>query len=200
MGGRTSNTIAVQRARSVIAETNSVLSALDAHDLKKDLEALRLEDVQENPLRESSVSKGKGKEHDILRECLICREDKSMFDTIITDCQHIYCRDCLLELFSRATIDRELFPPRCCTVAIPLAQVQDFFTNDFIARFREKTVEFTTPNPLYGCERTCSAFIRPDRIRADTATAVCPKCSSETCATCRQEAHTGRDCLEDESA
>ncbi|KAF2096581.1 hypothetical protein NA57DRAFT_10086, partial [Rhizodiscina lignyota] len=134
------------------------------------------------------------------RVCLVCFEPKPISDTILTECGHIYCREHIVELFEHSMIDRELFPPRCCTQEISLETIRHFLTDDFIERYLEKSVEFTTDNALYCCGRNCSAFIHPSRVNADTGTVICPKCGMETCATCRQEAHIGSLCPEDPNA
>ncbi|KAF2203555.1 hypothetical protein GQ43DRAFT_258454 [Delitschia confertaspora ATCC 74209] len=109
---------------------------------------------------------------------------------------HAYCRDCLTDLFTSALTDTTLFPPRCCSVRIPLTDCKLFFNHDLVAQFEEKELELMTPNPIYCSAPGCSAFIRPEWANADVA--VCGKCGHRTCAICRHGEHIGSLCPQDE--
>lgn len=149
-----------------------------------------------NPNREASNTGGKKKciERATHQLCCACRDSVPTFDLVTASCGDSYCRECIVQLFERSTVDRELFPPRCCRKDIPLASIRDFVDNDFAKLFGQKSKEFTTVNPLYCAERTCSAFVPPESINAGVGT--CSACSSTTCTSCRREGHKGL-CQED---
>ena len=128
------------------------------------------------------------------RLCVACQETKHTFDVLETPCRHIYCRGCIFDLFEASTTDESLFPPRCCRQNIPLPMVSDFLTTAFIKRFKEKAVEFTTPDRMYCARPTCSTFIPPSQISGDMAH--CPSCLQGTCVMCNSVSHQG-DCPND---
>ena len=128
------------------------------------------------------------------RLCIACQETKHTFDVLETPCRHIYCRRCIFDLFEASTTDESLFPPRCCRQNIALSMVSDFLTTAFIIRFKEKAVEFTTPDRMYCAQPTCSTFIPPSQIAGDTAH--CPSCKRGTCVMCKSVSHEG-DCPND---
>lgn len=128
------------------------------------------------------------------RHCVACQEWKHTFDVLEAPCHHVYCRDCISELFLMSTTDESLFPPRCCRLNIPLNIASDFFTSQFIDRFKEKEIEFATLDRTYCARSTCSAFIPPDRITVDSAS--CPRCHQDTCTICKGFSHQ-EDCPND---
>ncbi|KAL9118182.1 MAG: hypothetical protein Q9187_005277 [Circinaria calcarea] len=92
-------------------------------------------------------------------ECVACSE---MRETIQGQCRHYYCRICITRLFTDATVDETLFPPRCCGQTLPVSLVRSFISTELTAEIERKAIEFGTPNRTY-CT-TCGAFINPDRI------------------------------------
>lgn len=146
----------------------------------------------------SSTSKAKDKEPAVPRiTCVACSEPNLHFDVVELHCQpepHTYCRGCILEVFERSIKDASFFPPRCCRITIPLEAVKDFLTIEFQSRFKEKSVELTTPNPLYCSNAACSEFIKSDSIKDDVGH--CAACDQKTCSSCNQAAHEGL-CPED---
>ena len=124
---------------------------------------------------------------DFNRTCIACGDTTPFFDVARCPCSHEYCRQCLTDLFTASITDESLFPPRCCQKSIPLEFNQFFLPSSLVASFREKEIEYTTTDRTYCHQPTCSTFIAANNIRGDTA--VCPKCSSSTCAVCKGEAH-----------
>lgn len=120
---------------------------------------------------------------------------KVLILVVYAPCGHDYCKDCIIRLFSLATREESLFPPRCCKQSIPLAAADVFFSSNFIKNFEEKSVEFSTVNRVYCAWPTCSVFIPPSHINGDTA--VCPTCGFWVCTICKGPPHHGRDCPED---
>ncbi|KAI9802682.1 MAG: hypothetical protein M1825_002704 [Sarcosagium campestre] len=129
------------------------------------------------------------------RRCVACTEVRGQADMMLAPCEHEYCRDCISDLFSAATTDESLFPPRCCNRHISLATVQSFLSPDLVRRFEERSVEFRTPNKTYCVSPTCSAFIPVTTTENDAAT--CPECGQLTCTVCKGPGHEG-DCPENE--
>lgn len=128
------------------------------------------------------------------RQCVACQERKHTFDVLEAPCHHVYCRDCISELFQTSTTDESLFPPRCCRQSIPLNMASDFLTLPFMDCFKEKEIEFTTLDRTYCARSTCSAFIPPDQIIGDRAS--CPRCHQDTCTICKGFSHE-EDCPND---
>ncbi|KAA6409835.1 MAG: IBR finger domain [Lasallia pustulata] len=128
------------------------------------------------------------------RQCVACQERKHTFDVLEAPCHHIYCRDCVSDLFQTSTTDESLFPPRCCRQNIPLTLASDFLTSQFMDRFEEKEIEFTTLDRTYCAQSTCSAFIPSHRIDGDRAS--CPMCHQDTCTICKGLSHD-EDCPND---
>lgn len=57
---------------------------------------------------------------DPLTKCDVCMEELPPKTTLRLQCTHVYCRGCLLDLFTSAISETTLFPPRCCKQPIPL--------------------------------------------------------------------------------
>ena len=129
------------------------------------------------------------------KSCVACHDVKKYFDVIAASCQHEYCWGCLRHLFSAALTDESLFPPRCCRQAIPLDSVGVFLTKELKDQFGAKKIEFSTPNRTYCCRPACSAFVGGDAIENDVAT--CSVCYTQTCTTCKSQAHIGTECPND---
>ncbi|KAI1471700.1 uncharacterized protein F4812DRAFT_467676 [Daldinia caldariorum] len=130
-----------------------------------------------------------------VRPCLACNDMTELARLVEAPCEHEYCLHCLEQLFRNATTDETLYPPRCCRQQIPLEPNQRFLPNDLVTTFREKAVEFSTPNRTYCHQATCSVFIHPDTYVNNVAT--CRTCRSSTCITCKRQSHDG-DCPHDE--
>lgn len=155
-------------------------------------------DTEEGTVAESSTwaAKRRTKDKPMLGHCVACGDDKDFFDVARVPCKnrHEYCKDCLAELFRLSMTDETLFPPRCCTEAIPLQHVRFFLPSDLAKNFEAQYAELSTKNRTYCHQRECSAFVPADAIVGEVAT--CPKCLSTTCTMCKDPSHTG-DCPED---
>lgn len=131
------------------------------------------------------------------KTCVSCSEEVPYFSAVYAPCGHDYCKDCAKIIFINSAREETLFPPRCCQQTIPLAAVDVYLTAEFIDHFKEKSIEFQTPNRIYCPWPTCSAFIPPSRINGEIA--VCEKCEYWVCTMCKGATHQGRDCPEDRS-
>lgn len=56
--------------------------------------------------------------------CTACMSPILPSDLIQLSCDHNYCMECTMRLFTSAMTDETLFPPQCCNISIPLANVQ----------------------------------------------------------------------------
>ncbi|KAI9669472.1 MAG: hypothetical protein M1817_004697 [Caeruleum heppii] len=129
-----------------------------------------------------------------LHACVVCDQALTTHEVITTPCSHTYCMTCLLTLFETSMRQEDLFPPRCCRQTIPLEIAEPFLTRESTQQFREKTIEFATPDRTYCCNPNCSTFIPPTAISDGHAT--CPSCHDQTCSICKQHVHVG-DCPQD---
>jgi hypothetical protein len=125
--------------------------------------------------------------------CEACRDELNVFELARAPCGHVYCRNCLGDLFEAAMTDESLFPPRCCRLEISPEENCAILTAELIQKFDKKKIEFATKNRTYCSVPTCSAFIESQYISGDIAT--CPDCSSTTCTICKAT-HEG-DCPKD---
>lgn len=139
---------------------------------------------------DDNTSEGSDGNTDGMRGCLACNEIE-VNDLAQVPCRHKYCSDCLAQLFRNATADEALFPPRCCRRQIPLEPNEHLLPEDLVRHFRDKEVEFSTPNRTYCHQATCSAFIHPAMHVGLVAT--CSACQSTTCIACKGPSHNG-DC------
>ncbi|KAG9084340.1 hypothetical protein FRC06_004118 [Ceratobasidium sp. 370] len=92
-------------------------------------------------------------------DCVICSD--TVTQAYQAPCGCFYDRDCLTELFQKATVDESLFPPRCCNRQISFQEVRTIFTPELVRAFEQKAQEFKTPNRLYCHSPTCSTFLGP---------------------------------------
>ncbi|KAL8693233.1 MAG: hypothetical protein Q9218_001906 [Villophora microphyllina] len=122
--------------------------------------------------------------------CVSCQEMKEIVEV---PCRHLYCRDCVRHLFTDATIDETLFPPRCCRQQVPVSLVRHFLGSDLTSRVEQKAIELGTPNRTYCSDPSCAAFIAPHRIQDSTGTCPMLGCGVRTCVLCKRAAHSG-DC------
>ncbi|KAI1171298.1 hypothetical protein F4777DRAFT_565982 [Nemania sp. FL0916] len=129
------------------------------------------------------------------RTCEACQDRKHFAELCRAPCNHEYCRQCLERLFRDAMVDESLFPPRCCRQPIPLDKSQLFLIGEVVQEFREKALEFSTPNRTYCHNASCASFIPPMNYLDMTAS--CDNCQSQTCTTCKRASHIG-DCPNDE--
>ncbi|MCJ1335955.1 hypothetical protein MMC09_001229 [Bachmanniomyces sp. S44760] len=128
--------------------------------------------------------------------CLGCKETFPPHKLVRCPCEHVCCTECLALLFTRATKDESLFPPRCCQQKIPRTLMETVLSEDELSRFDKAAVEFTTADRTYCARPTCARFIPSSGMTSDLL--VCPYCDMEMCAHCKRGSHEG-DCPEDQS-
>ncbi|GKT47380.1 ATP-dependent RNA helicase DEAH12, chloroplastic [Colletotrichum spaethianum] len=133
----------------------------------------------------------------IIAECVICldlHDPRELYES--HGCQHMYCSNCLRDLFERSINDEALFPPRCCGHNIPIDDMSDnTFFDQFEKTFRAKLVEYSTVDRTYCHILTCAAFIPPATIHGDIG--ICPECQARVCALCKGLEHQDHACTKD---
>ncbi|KAH7335136.1 hypothetical protein B0J17DRAFT_668831 [Rhizoctonia solani] len=133
-------------------------------------------------------------------ECIICSD--STTEAYEAPCGCFYDRNCLTKLFTKATTDESLFPPKCCSQSISFKEIRKILSPQLILTFERKTEEFSTPNRLYCSNKTCSKFLGPAApTERDKSNIVCSDCSISTCSFCKSGTHaTHIPCQNDAAA
>ncbi|KAI4628792.1 hypothetical protein J4E83_003345 [Alternaria metachromatica] len=136
-------------------------------------------------------------------DCGACGDTKPEKDTIKLECSHVYCKDCIVDLFRFAVHkDTSLFPPRCCKATIPLDTNENgvkgcsvLLPAELLTEVNEKKAEQekAQETPCSGAD--CDHVIPKENISGGVAT--CNICDTETCTVCEHEAHKGL-CAEDD--
>ncbi len=128
--------------------------------------------------------------------CVGCGDEHHFFDVARWPCSHEYCRACLAELFKTSLTDESLFPPRCCSQAIPVESNRAFLPPKLVGEFLAKKAETETPDKTYCHQPTCSTFIPKQSIQGDVGT--CVRCQVTTCVTCKSSSHEA-ECPQDDA-
>lgn len=123
-------------------------------------------------------------------QCSIC-PDKFVVSEIMKppspDCDHVWCRGCVVTSFEAATHNEGSWPSKCCGEQTAVDAVQRFLSPELSAQYEVKSVERSTTNRTYCHELRCSAFIARGVIEDRRAT--CSVCQLNTCSTCKGEYH-----------
>ena len=111
-------------------------------------------------------------------------------------CGHFFDAECMEALFSKATTDESLYPPRCCLLPIPPASVRQHLDAQLMLAFDTKSLEFDTPagSRVYCCRPQCSAFLGACSLTPTTMHCTKDGCTVDTCGACKKEAHGMSDC------
>jgi len=136
-------------------------------------------------------------------DCGACGDTKPEKDTIKLECSHVYCKDCIVDLFRFAVHkDTSLFPPRCCKTTIPLDTNENgvkgcsiLLPEEILTEVNRKKAEQekAQQTPCSGAD--CDHVIPKGNISGGVAT--CDLCDTKTCTVCEHEAHQGL-CAEDD--
>lgn len=94
-----------------------------------------------------------------LFKCVSCQDEHDADHSYRVPCQHYYCDDCLQTLFSNATNDETLYPPRCCRKVIPFEDVRTFLPEKVGNEFGKKVEELDDRHRVYCREPACGAYI-----------------------------------------
>ena len=128
--------------------------------------------------------------------CVVCDARFDANGCWRASCKHYYCKEDLGNLFRLSLTDSALYPPSCCSRRIPFEAVKQFLQKDLAKRYADRKDELDDEKPTYCHVPTCSTYItQDDKVGL---IAMCPKCCSRTCISCKLAAHEG-DCAEDEA-
>lgn len=118
--------------------------------------------------------------------CLSCKSQIAFNDCIFLSCGHTWCQDCLNINVRLSLINRQSFPPRCCSVdeGIDISAIQTYLNPSVLQRWLEVDEEFSTNNPMYCSGLGCGAFI-PVRSYNASQWVICSRCHEQTCIECR---------------
>ncbi|KXT04250.1 hypothetical protein AC578_7933 [Pseudocercospora eumusae] len=111
-------------------------------------------------------------------------------------CNHVYCDDCLEQLFRNSMGDLRLYPPRCCRTVIPITDVNHLLSNELTQEFTRKIEELQDHTPQYCHRPECSTYL-PNWCR-DNGKGRCPQCLEDTCLKCKGAVHEDPICPENE--
>ncbi|KAL1726962.1 hypothetical protein EV714DRAFT_218274 [Schizophyllum commune] len=138
----------------------------------------------------------------IIIECIVCMDDIATQQRVQGPCGHFYCRGCTRQLVTAALQDESLWPLRCDNRPLPIPAIRALLDSATQRTFDAKSAELGTPatRRLYCPSATCSHFLGatdPDGPRADVR---CPRCSALACSWCKESAHPGAACGENQAA
>ncbi|OAG41473.1 hypothetical protein AYO21_04415 [Fonsecaea monophora] len=132
-------------------------------------------------------------------ECYACMGN-TPYSQLISheECEHLWCRPCLLERFELVLKNESQYPVRCCR-RLPIISHQNptivrLLGEESVAKLELKIKEYTTTDRTYCHDPTCSTFIDPDTFADRMAT--CPSCQKHTCVMCKAEFHSLPTCNE----
>lgn len=122
-------------------------------------------------------------------ECTVCGDTLSGPSEIaMLPCNHTYHPSCLASGFQHALAGGKLFI--CCkALPAPIDIVSSHLPPQFVAKYKAKIIERSTPNPIYCAKPGCAAFIPPENITGPLAK--CAICNFVTCKMCRNPEHKG---------
>lgn len=142
-----------------------------------------------------------GPDDGIRHECISCGAhfQHSLGSVLEAPCGHHYCHGCLNRLVDAALKDDSLFPPRCCSQAIPL-DGQPFLSAKQSLLCIEKQREMETVDRTYCHKVGCSKFIWVEGESSAESVLVCPACEARTCSLCKGADHKNEECPNDTHA
>ncbi|KAJ7220337.1 hypothetical protein GGX14DRAFT_355237 [Mycena pura] len=135
-------------------------------------------------------------------QCVICGERLRSSASFTATCGHFYCHECIANLARSCIGDESLYPLQCCRQPLPMEGPEGLFAQlerRLRCSLREKVTEFATPsaNRMYCPRPTCSVFLGSNANR--TADVRCASCGTDVCVSCKQTAHPGERCGENEA-
>ncbi|TGZ78763.1 hypothetical protein EX30DRAFT_309668 [Ascodesmis nigricans] len=129
------------------------------------------------------------------RICNTCTDRFPVSLTLKAKCGHVYCRECIIQLFLYATTDETLYPPRCCRNPFPVEKVLAWMRAEDGHKFRAAAIEYEATERTYCSNPTCGVFI----IGEAHGVVECQSCGISTCSQCKGPEHGVLDCPRDEA-
>lgn len=121
-------------------------------------------------------------------ECTVCRDSENASQMTMLPCKHGYHPSCLANAFQHSLAGGMLFI--CCNKEpVPIGLAAAHLSAQFVTNYEAKTVEQSTPNPIYCAKPGCAAFVPPINLKGPMAT--CQKCGFVTCSLCKNPEHKG---------
>lgn len=139
--------------------------------------------------------------------CVVCGDDCTADSppqgdsaAIKLECGCIWCRDCLTEVFTRSTTDRELMPPKCCNKDQPIPSDQ---ARKILAGKEHRALwqtwyskrEEWQEGALHCPVRGCGEFI-PQALQTQSRSGIlqCHECKTRICPKCKNIHHGAKAC------
>lgn len=93
------------------------------------------------------------------------------------------------------------WPAKCCLNTIPSADILPHLDVAMKRTYKKREDEWSIPigDRMYCSQPSCSTWIAPRYIKAQTNTARCPTCRHDVCVTCRGPSHGMAECPQDPS-
>ncbi|KAF2835327.1 hypothetical protein M501DRAFT_941944 [Patellaria atrata CBS 101060] len=152
------------------------------------------DDEENNPGPSVPYLRRQAQKFQTTHQCVVCVSDYPFAEIIRLQCGHIYCRNCLKDLFMRSTKDQSLFPPRCCKETISIDAIEGSMSDEEKETFTSAKIEFTSGNRTYCSNNQCGKFILPEQYKVEIAE--CQHCYTQTCIQCKGQVHDG-ECPDD---
>ncbi|KAI9003613.1 hypothetical protein BC832DRAFT_600593 [Gaertneriomyces semiglobifer] len=156
--------------------------------------SLRLEDLEASTDSDEEVQAGPSGYKRPHVACVACGDGMSEESAYRASCSHSYCKDCLRGLFLHASSNGSFRPPRCCGQDVPHDSAISVLSVSELTVFKDKVLEFSTPNPLYCPGPGCGVFIHPSKFNNASDSVTCHACGISVCTRCRSRGHHGQDC------
>ncbi|KAI1346776.1 hypothetical protein F5Y01DRAFT_308075 [Xylaria sp. FL0043] len=131
-------------------------------------------------------------------ECVSCLDEFPSRKTVRVPC-HSYCIPCFQRLISTACQNEQHWPPKCCLNPIPAHIIHSSVETTQWTEYRARALEWNQPvaDRIYCFHPECALFIRPEHVIPVRGVARCAA-GHYTCALCRNAAHEGDACPQDE--
>ncbi|EPE24613.1 RING/U-box [Glarea lozoyensis ATCC 20868] len=126
-------------------------------------------------------------------KCSSCFESYKIDDIAPSwTCEHGFCAECAIKVFTNSLSDTTRFPATCCGRELSLENFMFVLTPGLVKRYEEKKVE--TKAKGFCSNPRCSAPFKEEEVVGDIGT--CSACQTITCISCKSAAHIGKDCSE----
>jgi len=134
--------------------------------------------------------------------CIVCGDElprnTASSVTLPDPCGHSYCSACLEQYVRKCCDDKEIFPPRCCNVRVPLnAAVNALLGPELADRLELMITEHDDTDKLYCSNLRCSRYLRRPAAQSGRFPVQyirCRACSTSTCRFCHYPNHSAQPC------
>ncbi|KAI9782581.1 MAG: hypothetical protein M1839_004825 [Geoglossum umbratile] len=133
-------------------------------------------------------------------ECASCMDSVKNRKLVALQCQHKYCAECFSKLIVTALMDESYFPPKCCTIEVPVKTIQGHLSFMQRVLYKRKSKEYAVPagERLFCPYPTCARWNPPSKKVVKFGAIKCRYCIRKICFTCKGAAHdAGADCPQD---